>query len=64
MEGAKMIAELLKINTTITELNLGWEGGKKKWIVTWIGAEGARMINEGLKSNSTLTKLNLGCDVK
>jgi len=49
-EGARMISESLKINTTLTSLSLWWND---------IGAEEARMINESLKINTALTFLNL-----
>ena len=70
-----MISESLKINTTLTDLDLyGDERIKKrnrkigywnwKWAVNNIGAEGAEMISESLKINTTLTKLYLGSDDK
>jgi len=62
----------LKINTTLTELDLGGdeirnkmkktkeknEGQTKKRIGNQIGAEGASAISESLKINTTLTELN------
>ena len=61
-----MISELLKINGTLTELNLNREKNKKErneWL-KWIWTDnrirgGAGMISESLKTNSTLTKLEL-----
>ena len=60
----------MKINTTLTQLNLScnwntnnWyneECYKKKWTDNWIGDKGANMISESLKINSTLTVLDLG----
>ena len=75
-EGAKTISESLKINTSLTSLNLG--GDEKirheneriemkrndKWIVNHIGSEGAKIISESLKINTSLTSLDLRCDEK
>ena len=47
-KGAKLIAEILKDNNFLTQLNLGG-----------IGAEGLKLITEALKTNNTLTKLIL-----
>ena len=71
-EGAKTISESLKVNTSLTELNLGcdekirkekertkWKE-MKKWIDNEIGTEGAKTISESLKINTSLTELNLG----
>jgi len=52
-EGAIMISESLKTNTTLTTLDLG---------VNNIGDEGAIMISESLKINTTLTTLRLWSD--
>ena len=65
----------MKINTTLTELNLDcdeirnkkWKTkekmkSNKTWTANQIGAEGASAISESLKINTTLTELNLGSD--
>lgn len=49
-EGAKYISEGLKLNTSITELNIDENNIKD---------EGAKYISEGLKLNSSLISLNL-----
>ena len=50
-EGAKAIAEALKVNTVLTRLRLG----ENK-----IGDEGAKAIAEALKVHAVLTELHLG----
>ena len=55
VEGAKELAEALKTNTTLTEINLGDNS---------IGGEGAKAIAEALKTNTTLTQINLGVIIK
>ena len=75
-EGAKRISETLKINTSLTELDL-WGDEKirnekqrikmkrnEKWIDNQIGTEGAKRISESLKINTSLTTLYLGGDEK
>ena len=54
-KGAKVIAEALKENTTIENLNL-----EKKQI----GDEGAKAIGEMLKTNTSLKELTLGAKQK
>ncbi|KOO32853.1 hypothetical protein Ctob_010456 [Chrysochromulina tobinii] len=49
-EGAKAIAEALKVNTVMTELNLSWN---------LIGVDGAKAIAEALKVNTAVTTLYL-----
>jgi len=49
-EGAKVIGESLKLNSTLTKLNLKSNE---------IGYEGAKVIFESLSLNSTLTQLDL-----
>ena len=49
-EGAKAIAEALKVNPVLTTL---WLGANS------IGADGAKAIAEALKVNPVLTKLDL-----
>ena len=71
-EGARMISESLKTNTTLTELNLSndeynenMKNEKKLWLlwtVNNIGESGTKMISESLKTNTTLTTLWLGGD--
>ena len=75
-EGAKAISESLKINTSLTELNLWSDEMKwnekekmkwnemKEWIVNQIGTEGAKAISESLKINTSLTELDLRSDEK
>ena len=70
-EGAMMIGDALKINTTLTELNLGrafshhkntLQTEKNSYYVSTvnsIGLKGATKISESLMKNSSLTKLNL-----
>ncbi|OHE72562.1 MAG: hypothetical protein A2007_06040 [Verrucomicrobia bacterium GWC2_42_7] len=48
--GARALADALKINTSLTELNLTANG---------IGGVGARALADALKTNTSLTKLNL-----
>ena len=50
--GAKSISRAMEINSTLTQLDLGWNN---------IGAEGAKSISRGLENNSTLTQL-VGCN--
>ena len=73
-EGAKALSESLKINTSLTTLDL--EGDEKirnekrekrtkrndKWIDNKIGSEGAKSLSESLKINTSLTTMNLSCD--
>ena len=49
-EGGKAIGEALKVNTSLTEINL--DGNK-------IGDEGGKAIGEALKVNTSLTKIGL-----
>ena len=49
-DGAKAIAEALKVNAVVTTLNLSSNS---------IGVEGAKAIAEALKVNPVLTKLSL-----
>ena len=49
-EGAKYVAEALKVNTSLTEIHLGGNN---------IGAEGAKYVAEALKVNTSLTKIHL-----
>ena len=74
-EGAKTISESLKINTSLTSLNLRCddkirnEGEKKwkemkEWIGNQIGDEGAKTLSESSTINTSLTFLNLRCDEK
>ena len=67
-EGAKAMSEMMKVNTTLTSLNLCGEGRgvkktrkKRKSCLTGngIGDEGAKSMSEMLKMNSTLKLLNL-----
>ena len=75
-EGASKISESLKVNTTLTKLNLYGDEKKKKkqwkrevnenernkWTGNIIGDEGASKISESLKVNTTLTELSLSSD--
>ena len=71
-EGAKTLSEILKVNTTLTKLNLSCEKEERKreiferkeeWMTdNKIGDEGAKALSEMLKVNTTLTSLNLGCE--
>ena len=72
-EGVKTISESLKINTSLTTLNLGcdekiWNEKEKKWNEAWVGNQirdkGAKTISESLKINTSLTSLDLECDEK
>jgi len=51
-EGAGILAEVLKTNTTLTRLDLSYSD---------IEEEGTRLLCEVLKSNNTLKELNTGC---
>ena len=51
-DGARAIAECLKVNSSLTELNL---------YINEIGDDGARAIAECLKVNSSLTSLEYVC---
>ena len=74
IEGAKTISESLKINTSLTTLDLGSderirkEKVEMKWNDKWkgneIGDEGTQAISESLKINTSLTSLNLWGDEK
>ena len=68
-----MISESLKINTTLTKLNLCCivikkrENNKKEWDkILWtdnkIRDSGAKAISESLKINTALTSLDLSSD--
>ena len=46
----RKLAHILKVNTTITRLNLAWNS---------IGSKGATYISESLVRNTTLTHLDL-----
>lgn len=65
VDGSRTIAETLKINKTLTELNLGETQRDITLIVTLqvagniIRNEGSKAISESLKSNISLTELNL-----
>jgi len=50
VEGAQALAEILEVNTTVTDINLGCND---------IGAGGAQALAEMLKVNSTVTTINL-----
>jgi hypothetical protein len=52
-DGAKAIAEALKVNAVVAKLDLGWNK---------IGDEGAIAIAESLKVNAVVTKLDLVCN--
>jgi len=52
-EGAKALAEALRTNTTLTEINLTCNG---------IGPEGAKALVETLQLNIKLTTINFGCN--
>ena len=63
-----IIFEALKVNTTITELNLESEKeenmekekiNEERSTGNNFGDEGAKSMSEALKSNTTLTSLNL-----
>ena len=68
-EGAKAIGERLKVNTSLTALNLacpgggkyGKEKGKKGESMTGneIGDEGSNAMSEMLKVNTAIASLNL-----
>ena len=70
-EGAKALSEAMRINTTLTKLDLDcideeekkWKRAKKKWWWTAnrIGDEGAKAIGEAMKSNTALIELDLRC---
>ena len=68
--GIEDICEVLKTNSSLTELNLHcnkqilnmryWMSNKcYTWIVTETRKNGAIRIGEGLKTNTTLTSLDL-----
>ncbi len=74
-EGARKISESLKINTTLTQLNLecNWNNAtivkmdsNKEWCFLWtgndIGDEGANKISELLIINTAITQLDLSCN--
>ena len=66
------MSEMLKVNSTLTSLNLGgeeereWEEKEKEkeeWMTeNGIGVEGAKLLSEMLKVNTILTSLNLTCE--
>ena len=67
-EGAKAISEMLKVNITLTSLDLSCveerekekKSTKERMTDNGIGDEGAKSMSEMLKVNTTLTKLDLG----
>ena len=72
IEGARMLGEALKTNTTLTTLDLSSEESTEKKSDNdiykrlnfnnkdnFIGDEGARLLSDGLRKNTALTKLNL-----
>ena len=68
-EGGRAIAEALKTNTSLTELNLGLTQQPQQQHFSFshfqitannIGSEGCRAIAATLKTNTSLTELNLG----
>ena len=72
-EGAETISESLRINTSLTHLDLGCDEMKKreekkneneKWIDNEIGDKGAKAISESLRINTSLTELHLEGDEK
>ena len=50
MKGAKAIGEALKVNTSLTSINLGHNN---------IGDEGGKAIEEALRVNTSLTWIGL-----
>ena len=67
-----IVIEALKMNTTITDLNLESEEEEKKekekerneWMTdSGIGDEGVKSMSEMLKTNTTLKTLNMQCKV-
>ena len=69
----KYLSELLKVNSTLTQLNLSCTQENDSIIVkhslhfvkypsidNHVGAEGVKYLSESLKINSTLTHLDLG----
>ena len=78
--GAYYLSEGLKINTTLTQLDLGGDDKNMKYRImntnrkrkndndnetdNNIGDAGAQYVSEVLKNNTTLTQLDLGCDEK
>ena len=71
-ESVKIVSEMLKVNTTLRELNISGYYGKKKTNIgekrtkttkrrteNIIGEEGAKTLCETLEINTTLTSLNL-----
>ena len=68
-DGTRILAEVLKTNTTLKELILksdakndpAWKNilTSFQWTENNIGSIGGRIIAEALESNTTLTRLNL-----
>ena len=68
------LSEGLKVNTTLTSLNLGcrgewiWEKERKNRIKQWFWEtasrikEGGKELCEALKGNTSLRELNLECE--
>ena len=65
VSGTSSLSEALMVNSSITELNLGFF---KLSFVVWsftfstrnkIGSQGTKALSEGLKINSSLTKLDM-----
>ena len=65
----------MKINTSLTELNLSGDEKKiqlsemkemknEQWIGNEVGTEGAKSLSESLKNNTSLTELNVSGDEK
>ena len=49
--GASCLGELLKVNNSLQELDMGWNG---------LGDDGMSSVADGLQYNKTLSKLNVG----
>ena len=74
--GAISLSESLKINTTLTKLDLSCKHKgrilcdqfqlltRMKQSANLIGEKGVTSLSEVLKSNTTLTELNLSCEDK
>ena len=48
--GASCLSELLKVNNSLQELDMGWN---------FIGDDGMSSVADGLQYNKSLTKLNI-----
>lgn len=60
-QGTSLIGEALKLNTSLTHLDLGIK--RLYFADNYSSDTGVSVIAEAVKVNTSLTKLNLGCQL-